>query len=163
MITFDPRGIPVEESESSPRGDRAWAIVRDEPAETLVVILDERTAHALATELGPGHHVDVVTVLPGSAVRVAHTWQCYARVMNGQVELDEPARLAGASRLILPGDDPAPPARAVVDAEASALEAAVQGVQVHYVIGQGPSAEQARNVARLTAEALTTGETGGAE
>jgi hypothetical protein len=163
MITFELKGAPVDQAESSPRGDRAWAIVRDEPAETLAVIRHERTAYTLAADLGPGHHVDVVAVLSGAAVQVAHTWQCRATVTGDQVELDEPAQLAGASRLILPGDDPAPSARAVVDAEASALEAAVQGVQVHYVIGQGPSAEQARNVARVRAEALAAGETGIAE
>ncbi|WP_132110995.1 hypothetical protein [Actinocrispum wychmicini] len=109
-------------------------------------------------ELGDGHHAEPVLVLgPDDGCTVVHTWTCRAVVVDGRVDrVEQPVRLAGASRLLLPGDE-SPADRVVVDEEAAALEASVLGVSVRYVSAYSVTGDGARALAERRARELADG------
>lgn len=114
-------------------------------------------AGATAEQLGPGHHVAAVPVVPAGAY-VAHVWLCQASVLVGtRWETREPAKLAGASRIVIRADD-APAETVHVDEQAGELEEAVHGQRWRYVNAYAPTPERARQLAEDTARRLTAEE-----
>ncbi|PXY21140.1 hypothetical protein [Prauserella muralis] len=135
-----------------------FVIVRRAPhtdtVELLAAFPDQGTAGAAADELGPGHSVLPVRMAPAGPVLVVHVWHCQVVVTVGQGwELREPARLGGASRIVLDADD-WPKERVHVDEQAGDLEAAVHGQQVRYVNAYAPSAARARELAESEARRI---------
>jgi hypothetical protein len=138
-----------------------WAVVRggaDDAGEILAVIAARDLALRLTAELGDGHHAEPVRVLePGGVCAVMHTWMCRAVVVDSQVDrVEQPVRLAGASQLLLDGDD-LPADRVVVDDEAAALDASVLGASVRYVSAYSVTGDRARVLAERRAQELAEG------
>ncbi|PXY17359.1 hypothetical protein [Prauserella flavalba] len=124
----------------------------------LVAAFPERfDAEVVVSELGPGHFVAPVRVVPPGETFVAHVWLCRATVHVGQrYELSQPERLAGASRLVLNTED-MPGERVHVDEHAADLEAAVHGREWRYVNAYAASAERAQQLASEKARELLDG------
>jgi hypothetical protein len=125
-----------------------YAIIRtlDDAAELVGAWPDEPFATHLADELGPGHHVVPMPVIPRGTGQVANVWRCCVTVTDGQIDVDEPQRLLGTSRLIFDAAE-LPREHVLVDRKAGALEAEVYGRQRHHVRGYASSAERARDLA----------------
>jgi len=134
-----------------------YAIIRtlDDAAEFVGAWPDKPFVTHLADELGPGHHVVPVSVLPPGTGQVAHVWRCCVTVTDGQIDVDEPQRLLGASRLIFDNAE-LPREHVLVDKKAGALEADVYGHQRHHVRGYASSSERARDLAVAEARTLAS-------
>lgn len=152
-------------SDSAPLGQQqvasapqVWALLRqtsEGPAEPLAVFFDRAAATAAAAELGAGHYLAPCPLLPaGHPVTIAHTWACRVTVVDQSIsQVDEPTRLAGASRLLLDGDDVVE--RAHIDEQAAELESIVHDRRVWFVTGYAATAERARQLAIERAGEIT--------
>ncbi|HEY0637948.1 MAG TPA: hypothetical protein VGD67_09900 [Pseudonocardiaceae bacterium] len=138
-----------------------WAVVRDglgEAPEILAVLHDRPAAAALVAELGEGHDVAPAPLVPaGARATVVHTWRCRARVAGGAVAAGEPERLAGASRLVLPGESVPVVERVDDDQAADDLAALVSGERVRHVVAYGATAARAAELAMGRARELAAG------
>ncbi|MBA0126298.1 hypothetical protein H0B56_12170 [Haloechinothrix sp. YIM 98757] len=132
-----------------------FVIVRTlgEAPELLAAYSDRATAENAAHELGAGHHVSPVRHAPSDTGHVAHVWECRATVTDDRYAVEEPARLAGASRIVLDTSD-MPAENVYVDEQAANLEAAVHGHRVHYVRAYAARADRARELAEGKARSL---------
>lgn len=136
-----------------------WIIARREPdgeLERLAAVTDEVEAHTIADALGEGHEVEVALPLlsPGGGHRVMAWWRCRATVWGGQVEVGEPARMPGAARLLLSGEEVPDEERVRDDVAAGELERAVHGVVVRHVEAVALTGSRARELAEQRARAL---------
>lgn len=136
-----------------------WIITRHEPdgaVEHLAATTDKAEAHAVADALGEGHTAELTRppaelglpmLSPGGGHRVVAWWRCQAVVRAGVAEVGEPARLAGAARLLLPGEVLEAEERVRDDAQAAELERAVYGAEVYSGEALALSARRARDLA----------------
>jgi hypothetical protein len=143
-----------DHGESAPTAPTVWIITRREPdgsGEQLAALTDEVEAHTIVDALGEGHEVEVGLPLlsPGGGHRVVVWWRCRAVVRGGEVEVGEPAQMAGAARLLLPGEQLELTERVRDDVEAGELEQVVHGVPVRHVDAFAQTAERARELAAL--------------
>ncbi|QFU87860.1 hypothetical protein [Amycolatopsis sp. YIM 10] len=136
--------------------DELWVIVRTggTAPELVGAWSDPGEAAKLAEALGPGHALAPVTeVKPGTAF-VAHVWRCRATVTPGAgFDLDEPQKLAGASRIVIDTAD-MPAERVHVDEEAAELNRAVHGENRQHLEAFAATAERAAELAAEKAREL---------
>lgn len=119
---------------------------------------DHAEAARIARDLGAGHFVAPVPMVPPGVGLVAQVFRCRAVVRDGEVSVPEdPAPLLGAARLVL-GSADMPGERVVVDEQAAALEAAVHGRPVFFVEAFAVTGDRARELAVGRAEALARGD-----
>ncbi|SFQ53872.1 hypothetical protein SAMN05421810_10917 [Amycolatopsis arida] len=133
-----------------------FVIVRTsaDPPELLGAWAEREPAERLAGELGPGHRVEPVPVVPTETGFVARAWTCRALLANGQVQqVDEPEPVNGAPHLVLDTRD-MPAERVRVD-DASAVDVAVHGHTALRVTAYAASAARARQLVTTEVRRLT--------
>jgi hypothetical protein len=142
-----------------------WIISRHDPdrdPEHLAATTDEAEARAVAAALGEGHstalaqlptEVVVPMLTPGAGHRVVAWWRCQAVVRADTVEIGEPTRLAGAARLLHPGEVVEGEEQVREDLAAGELARAVHGEQVRHATALALSARRARELAEQWARA----------
>lgn len=136
-----------------------WIIARHDPFEApqpVAAAADGHLAHQTVRDLGPEH--TILHTVPLLTAEGGHTivtwWRCAATVTATTTTIAEPARMPGASHLLLPGQQLPCTERVIVDDVASQLERAVSGTHVHYIQAYATSPRRARDLAAHRAREL---------
>jgi hypothetical protein len=111
----------------------------------------ERADMTLAS-LGDGYTMILCDAETG--IRVVHTWQCYAHIVDDEIDVWPPTIVVGSSRLVHTNKSLDDVERVEIEDKTSQLESIVTGQTVHNVIAYAASVDRARELATARAEEL---------
>jgi hypothetical protein len=87
-------------------------------------------------------------------IRVVHTWRCYVRIDDGEIELWPPFILIDRTRLSRGPETPEDDELVEIDEKASELETIVNGRPVYHLFAYATDPDRAREPAQERAEQL---------